>query len=92
MHPGCHHIFTVIDDRLHVDNDKGQWKDVENGNIVTVRQMTESIYEMAVYDRKGKLIKSTILVDFERGRIPRRRNESEAEVVETISQRDRSIP
>ena len=91
VHPGCPHIFMVIDDRLHVHNDKGQWEDVENGNILTLGQMTEHIYEMTVYSKNGKLIKSTILTDCERDRIPRRRNENEAEVIETISKRSGGI-
>lgn len=70
-----------------------KWKGVtENGNTVVLNQMTEHLYEMTVYDKDGKLIKSTILTDYERDRIPRRRNRNEVEVVETISQRDRSIP
>ena len=91
MHPGCPHIFTVIDDRLYVSDD-GKWLDVENGNIVTLGQMTENIYELTVYDKNGKLVKSTILTAFKRDRTPRRRNENEVEVVATISERDRSIP
>ena len=92
VHPGCPDTFTVIEDRIHVRNDKGQWEDVENGNIVTLGEMTEHIYEMTVYDKYGELIRSTVLTDRERDRIPRRRNENETEVIETTSQRDRSIP
>jgi hypothetical protein len=64
----------------------------ENGNIVTLEQMTEHLYELTVFDKDGGLIKSTILTDCGRDRTPRRRNENEAEVIETTSQRDRSIP
>lgn len=76
VHPGCSFIFTVIDDRLYVNDrtGKGQWKDVENDNIIALGQMTDNVYELTVYDKDGKLVKSTILKDLERDRIPRRRN------------------
>lgn len=94
MHPGCPHIFTVISDRLYVNDrtGKGQWRDVENGNTVALNQMAEHLHELTVFDKDGKLIKSIILTACERDRIPRRRNKNEAEVIETTGQRDRSIP
>lgn len=70
-----------------------KWKRVtENGNTVTINQMTEHLYEMTVYDKDGQLIRSTIMTDCERDRISRRRTRNEAEVIETISQRARSVP